>query len=381
MFEQVIIRPHEKNLPFDLGQILESMFFYQNTIVHVGRQEIMAMFKILDDDLLVELLKRPELKIAYRPSHPGLLIGAQNEYGIQTFSHRNLDLEKILYDIAMEVSVDKQRSMDFAKRITPLLKINDFPENFNDTLLSELHQNEYRNSVLLESIKYNFPNHDIDSTKIQSSLVQTSVHPFLGVPMYRLDTNIDLAKYQVSQDQIFMNAIVGTSNIQAAVEAGAEIIVPDLQSGILRAKIEKLMAQTEKSKDNISHFNEYIYEEASDFREAINNGADIKDFLKILDDAAKYKQWLNDVPNDKKLLNEYINKNSEKAWIANTKAKGIRFYIFTGIGFIVDAATGGAAGLATALGLSIFDGFIADNLIKKWTPNQFIEKKVLPAIK
>ncbi|WP_291911431.1 hypothetical protein [Chitinophaga sp. CB10] len=199
--------------------------------------------------------------------------------------------------------------------------------------------------------------------------------------MYNLETNIDLEKYQITKDQIFLNAIVGTSNIQAAAQLQSEIIVPDIQARIIREKINPLVTQTNSSLEKIEHFNEYIYEDTVDLREAINNGADINDFFKVLDDAASYKHWLEELPNDKKLLNEYIKRNKDNQWFGSAKAKGIRFYLFTGIGIIIDAMTGGVAGTTAALGLSTFDNFILDNLSKKWHPSQFIENKLIPVIK
>lgn len=41
MFESILIRPNEdRNHPLNCGQVIENMFFYNKTIVHIGRSDI-----------------------------------------------------------------------------------------------------------------------------------------------------------------------------------------------------------------------------------------------------------------------------------------------------------------------------------------------------
>lgn len=387
MFEKIVYRPHSIRMPFDIGQVMESMFFYQNTIVHVGRLEIIALAQAMDNDTIIEFLNRPEITLEYRPAHPGILpwneneSGQAREFGVQSFGLAKLDLQKIVYEATLQASGDSKRAKDLSNRMVDFLKVQEFPKNFGDTLISELSNDVFRNQVILESIGYNFPRHGLSLNQIQSTLTQTGVHP-IGEPLFRLDTNINLGEYKLTMDEIFMNAIVGTTNIQAAAEANSEIVLPELQSSILRTKINHLINQTVKSREKIEGFNEHVYVDTIDLKEAINRQKNTKAFLQLLDKAAKNKNWMHELPNDANLLNEYVRACGAGSWITDPRAKGIRLFIFTGTGLILGTAIGeGLVSIAAGMGLTTFDTFVLDHLFKKWKPNQFIENSLVPTIK
>lgn len=60
-------------------------------------------------------------------------------------------------------------------------------------------------------------------------------------------------------------------------------------------------------------------------------------------------------------------------WIERLPIKIMRFIIFESLGATLDML--GSNGLAS-LGLSSFDSFIIDKLIKRWKPNQFISNNL-----
>lgn len=379
MFEKVLFRPHAIKLPINLGQIMESLFFYQETIVHVGRSELTSLINSLDNDSIVELLNRPELQMQYKLGVPGVKPnGNAMEFSLNSFFLSNFELDKELYRICNDATKDQARSKDFAERISQIMSLHELPPGFTDVFDSELADEQYRNNVIFQTIAENNPGHGLVVSSIRSDIQQIGTD-IMGAKIYRMNVNLNPNTYNFTGEQVALNAIVGTTNIQAASEIGAEIIVPEMQSGILRAKINHLISLTDGSQKNIDQFNEFIYDEF-DLRTVVNNGKELKDFFKVLDQAAKYKEWLSDIPTDKKLLREYVEKNKEKHWISSNLAKSIRFYLFNGTGAIVAAAATPPLSMAVGLGMSIFNSFVLERLFKKWSPNQFIEKKLLPVV-
>ena len=60
MFESIIIRPNSsRSHPLDFGQVIENLFFYGKTIVHIGIDQIKHLYQLAD----VDVLKEPFIKV------------------------------------------------------------------------------------------------------------------------------------------------------------------------------------------------------------------------------------------------------------------------------------------------------------------------------
>ena len=97
--------------------------------------------------------------------------------------------------------------------------------------------------------------------------------------------------------------------------------------------------------------------------------------------ADKFRSWLQNVPSDKSLIGEYYRVVSEKTFAERLPTKFTRFIIFTGIGVTLDLFGAGGIGTAVSTGLSAFDSFYLDKILKGWKPNQFIDHQLKPMIK
>jgi hypothetical protein len=98
----------------------------------------------------------------------------------------------------------------------------------------------------------------------------------------------------------------------------------------------------------------------------------IADFLKLLDQADKFKSWLQAANPDQGLLNAYFEEATKGTWADTLKSKSIRIAILTiaGLGFETMFPTRLAISATTAL--SAADALLLDRVAKGWRPAHFI---------
>ncbi|MDB5276362.1 MAG: hypothetical protein JWR61_1317 [Ferruginibacter sp.] len=375
MFESIIMRPNsDRNYPLDYGQLIENLFFYKNTSVHIGRAEIKSLFDLTDLDVIIELLKHHSLNVYYNNSHTGI-INKDEIRSVDSFGLSNFDLEKELYQESFDHGKDALKSKKFAKKLSSLIKVHELPQPFNLVMNEQLKDDVFRNRVVAEMFKNFYP--DI---QVQQSSQYYNIE-FLNDIEFKIHTNIDFKQYdKISIDGPVLAIINGCEDLHVMSENKSEISLPEFNSRIIRLKINSALEKRNNSQVEIDGFNEKIFKNSWALREAINSRTLlIKGALRALEKAEKYKDWLQDLPDNSDLMYEYLNAAQEKSVLEGLPGKTIRFFIFNTIGVglgVVNPIIGIPAGIAVAA----FDTFILDHLIKSWTPNQFIEKHYKPLI-
>lgn len=377
MFENILYRPNPyRKLPLDFGQMLESLLFYQKTIAHIGRDDVRELFKIAELDTLERLLKRTELDVYLNISNT--TIALQNGMNFVSAIHLVVDIEKELYDAAFIECNDKNLSRKFSKRIAPLIKIYQLPENFSELLNEQIKDKDFRDKVLEKTIYEYQPD-------LKDRINEVEFHiAFEDKENFKILTNlpgIGASPERLNADSVVLAMINGCEDINVMQEFKAEVCLPDFNAEIVKIKIASSIEKSIKSAKEIDVFNHYVYDNSWALREAINNRRLLlKGFLRLLDKANNYKSWLRELPDDTNLIRDYIKKVQEKTILEKLPSKAIRFNFFTGLGLIADAIVPGASiPLSTALGL--LDSMVLDELYKGWKPHQFIENDLRPAIK
>jgi hypothetical protein len=133
----------------------------------------------------------------------------------------------------------------------------------------------------------------------------------------------------------------------------------------------------------IELFQETILSEYKPIRDAVNcKELSFDSIAKIvnLEEHKRFRSWLNGLPAEKNLVEEYFNQISRLPLIANLPSKGIRFTFLTALGLTLDALGAGGFGTATGITLGAFDQFLIERLGKGWRPNAFIDKHYKAAL-
>ena len=305
MFESIIIRPNSsRKYPIDYGQLIESLFFYQKTILHIGRSEIRSLFDLTDIDVLVELFKNPALSVYYNNSHVAI-INNDDIRSVDSFGLANLDLEKELYEESFIYKGDKKRSQIFAHKLSRSIGIHSLPKEFNSELNDQLKDDDLRNNILKQTIKYYQPDLKFDDIRYELE--------FLNSNNFRVHSNFErmgVDSKLLTNDSPILALINACEDLHVAGENNSEILLPDYNSKMTQVKVNKVIQKTIKSQEEIHAFNHYTYDKSWALREAINSKRlHIKAILPTLRKASRYKEWLKDLPNDGNLLREYIAKS------------------------------------------------------------------------
>jgi hypothetical protein len=131
-----------------------------------------------------------------------------------------------------------------------------------------------------------------------------------------------------------------------------------------------LTAKRDKSVAEIELFQDIHLQDARAIREAINFGEHTFDeFMRILEKAAKFKDWLRTRNPDAHLLDEYSKSVMTETWLNTLPVKALRFVIAKSMAAALHPFGLGAAGV----GLEAADNLLLDRLFRGWRPNQFVE--------
>lgn len=353
--------------------MIENLFFYNKTIVHIGREDIPKLFALADVDVLETLLRRYNLTILFNNSFPA--IKHEGEARSVTYIHIELDVEKELHDAALEYSHDPLRSRKFAKKLSRLIGVHEYASTLAPLLNEELKNREFLKRI-------------VDTVLQRRGMLQHSKADarfeleFLNSQTFKIHTNIDTSNPELFNVDVPILALINAvEDLKVMADNASEISLPEYDSTFLRLKANDILYKSNRSQREIDVFNHFVYNESWALREAINTKKlHVKAVLKTLDKADKYREWLQGLPDDGNLMAEYVAKIEEKSVLESLPFKAIRFYIFNSLYAIASAANPLAA-VPINVVLSAFDSFVLDKLGGQWKPNQFIENELRPLVK
>jgi len=150
----------------------------------------------------------------------------------------------------------------------------------------------------------------------------------------------------------------------------AEPVTVPVSSEIMRLKHFEFLRRKDVSSDDVDLFQELIVPWFPTIREVINSGErSMKEFLVLLDEAARFRKWLTRANPDVGLVQSYQKEVTKKSWVETLPGKMIRFVVAAGTGVAASAAVGLPGGLAAGAA----NTFLLDRLLKGWRPNHFVE--------
>ena len=101
-----------------------------------------------------------------------------------------------------------------------------------------------------------------------------------------------------------------------------------------------------------------------------------RELIQLIEKAQGFKEWKRTIPDEADFINEYSKAVAiESKWTDNVFVKSGRWLITSIIGTI--PLVGTIAGPVA----SAIDTFVIDKIMKKWTPNQFLQSDVKEFVK
>ncbi len=178
----------------------------------------------------------------------------------------------------------------------------------------------------------------------------------------------------ITPDYLMAHMLTTRWNLALALKYGTDLVTSDISSHLLELRLRGILEKRSANAARLSRFENVILQKTKSVREAIDSGSlTFDNFMKLLEEADKFKRWLKGKPMDVDLVDSYYQEISKKGWIDKLPARATRFTLFTLLGFGASALTSGAGGVAAGVGLAAFDSFVIDKIVRGWKPNQFVE--------
>jgi hypothetical protein len=392
VFENALITRAGIEKQVDLGLVAETIFFYRSVQLLLNHSAIVSLARKIPADDLIALMDRAELKLSYlRPGFGVVSAGIPRTHQFVAIEFAGSPQRKAS-NYADEIAIFLERNLGNTARTHKIIK----------AITTRLTLHRFKESPLKEKIIPNLAQKDLaDKEFVRSAALAVLKHlvPTYVAPHdfrfnvydtgqgYAIDTNINYgvanAIYHqttppshstLTSEYILGHIIDARSDSYFASNYMAEIITTPIYSEIIRLKHFEFLKRRELNSAELDIFQENFLPDVPTLREAINSGAcSISDFLKLLDHAERFRQWIHGTNTDAGLVSSYYKAATEKTWADRLPTKSVRFFVAAGLGLAADVALPTGIGTAAGLTFGAADSLYLDRIIKGWRPNQFID--------
>lgn len=392
MFEAICIRrqqPLYTPEALDLGFLAEAMLFYQKIHLITDMDILQQLASACGPALLMEFINEGFLTVSYLPtrtaiseqswepplpSRCGKLYRPVTILGAKERGNENdiWSLEKVAPEIFSKAAggpgYGRQLGRSFAATV-PTINVEN---ELSSALTEDLANVAYIEHAVTELLKAIAPTYRLPQ----------DYHFRLSKEgeFYQIDTNIDFQQANESfnktwrvrgvhqfltHSSLLLYILEVRRDLFFAATENAELATHPGNAAIINVKFGDILHARSKSEHNIEAFQEMVLTDSHEIGESIKLGYRTwRDLLVLLQQARKFKGWLQQKDPNASLTHEYIKALEKETWMGSTPIKSLRFLIFTGLGFIVPPIA--------SIGLSGADAFLIDRFRGGWKPNQFV---------
>ena len=397
MFESISYRksPHTQN-NFDLGLFAECLLFYNKVSMFADESLLSTLIQNIGLDNFERLIKTEKIEMVFTPWHYGTRTfneNTRNEY----FDYCNFakvpakgglpDVEALFFSALERGSHKTGKSRRVGRRIFDHIKLFEIKSSgpqdkgIPEVARKSLENKNYIKKALIAIIRHYAPYYPIDKkfyffierhSKGFNIITNVEIDKLnrMGVESGRISPKNSIGKAHIVDHLLKVELELFVSSYM-----NSEITTDGIHSNLIEIKCNDILRSITKSKEQVDLFKNIVFEDGKAIRESINSGqCSFISILPLLDESKKYHEWVNSLGNDINLVREYYKEVTSKTWVEKLPSKSVRFSVFTGAGFILDAVFPTGLGTAAGIALSLGDNFLLDNIIKGWKPNQYIEK-------
>lgn len=393
MFESVCLKsstvPEQR---VDLAFLVDAMIYYQEVTIIVYISELERLIFRFGDQLKF-FIETGRLNIQVKLAHLGTMdfsTNDQHSFGIDLWGGKNDSIERTLYKAHRLRVRNSTRNHRFVDEYLPLVSKFDYNEQLVEHIKSDFQRDEYIISSFRQYMSIVFPEYKLsDDLSVQLNPDGKFEDTF---DKYRLESNVDMNEInnQFKQSKEFngfeisytgfIHALSETrGDTYIAADLRSEIVTSSLYSKLMQLQLNEAINRRAESQENIDDFQEYVINEARSIGDAFAIGLITrKELLNILEKGQSFRDWVGEIEDKKSLVGEYTKAVLETSVYDKLPSRTIRFAIFEGVGVLANFAGAGGMGTLASTGLSVFDAFYLDKLLKGWKPNQYIDNSIKP---
>jgi hypothetical protein len=390
VFEKIVLRRSEAGAAITAGQLAEALLFYQNVHLVVDMGSFSQLVRQLGPGTLLSVLQRSDCSAVYCEetlgthsnsvgplrAHTYVAFTLSGHDGIGMFKSRE---DRVAYMLSNEgiTSSDAKRYAKAFLRAAPARKLS------GDFFLSGGITTAARRDLDDASFVRDAVNAALQLTPgasaLGSSLKFDILDSELGMYVF---SNIDFCTIRtrraslrpplepVTEAHLLSHILEARADLALSSFYGGDFVSSEITSSIVQLRYADILRRRNLNSDERTNFHQVTLPDYPSLRETIDSGQrTFTEFLRLLDKAARFKEWLKTASVDEGLVRSYMTSMSKESWIQSVPAKTVR-YLFA---LAIDAHNpliGAVAGIA--------DNFIVDKLLGGWRPNHFVDNRLGP---
>ena len=393
MFESITLGPFgSPHASIDAGLLAECLLFYRKVRVVTGPQTFKTLVRTCGAEELLELCDMGSLEIAFLENMTMITsiqtnVGECHDMGL--VSSPNFRFPMVARKVADEEGGTSSRKV---KRIFDgmhkVVKRAEYDKEIIQGSQDGLKNRGYLEEAVRNTLSYLVPEYTLPAPL----LFRPELVPKFG---FRYETNIDFAEANayyhrrvsakdasLSPAHLLAQITAAEPDIVFASRSSSEFAVDPLKSLIVSSRVAEVLRKSTAGKEELDAFQEVVVDGSRSVREAVNNGdRDFRDVIRLVEQAHKFKEWIQQKGDDSQLRDEYCKSLAATDWADKLPPKSLRFVVMTGLSLVAGLVAPPIAGIAAGIGLNAADYFLLDRLLKGWKPNQFVEGSLKPFLK
>lgn len=391
MFDQVLIRNCNvgENL-IDAGLIAETLIFYDKVHILFDHGTLVSSLRSIGLDNILYLLNNRIVSASFLLGNFATYTEAKNQIPVHRFInfslHKHADGRKAkkedgIYTAFDAVYGNSRQTRMSAEKFMERLSFRQ-PGSFSsipDQATSDLNDSQYVTDAIEMALRRLVPSYSLPHGWY-FQIVRTEQGFFVSTNLDYDQINAEYHKLVSPKHSTIGSAFLVSHILSArgdmcfAADYMSELVTNPVSSDLIRAKFGAILQRRLRSSEAISAFQDMRLSNTRALREAINSGErSFDEFLKLLDKAHKFKEWLRVQNPDENLLKAYIEESFRETVFDRLPSKAIRFAVFSLAGIGAEAIAPSGIGIAAGLGIGAFDSFLLDKLIGGWRPSHFVE--------
>jgi hypothetical protein len=391
MFEHVVLRRSDGGDNISVGQIAEALFYYQRLHLIIDRANLFSLIRQIGIDHVITLIRRHEVTAVYceemlathTTTYAGTEFHGYAEITLAGDKDHKLDTpeERLQFELERQ-GLQKKEVRRFVKDFFKLVPIRKFSGNYflNGGIVKaaeqEILDDEYVRQALRRAIEV-IPGGYVLENELKFELLESDK----GFCVF---SNIDFNQINKRRSELtpsveplrmahLLTSILDSSaDLAISSFYGGDFVTSAINSSIIQVRHAELLRRTKLNQDAKQQFVDLALPDTPTLAEVIDSGErSFNEFLKLLDQSRRFKDWLHTVNPDENLVRTYMRDVSSEGWIQKLPAKSIRYILTTAI-----AANNPVAGFVSG----IVDNFFLEKLLSGWRPNHFVSKKLSPFV-
>ena len=370
------------------GELAEALLYYRHVHIFLDHGSIQSLLQKIDPSCLIDVLGRKGVSATYCDQF--LATQTETANGVNTYRFVTMRL------IGSERSKGKSKKEILRNRLIDICDLSaGDAKKLSGKIFDVAPVRDLGSDYFLDGGICNAAFEDLADDEYVTKaarLALTDILPAADIPndwyfrTYRenptifVDTNIDFSRFNEAlkserpdigeqrPSNILNKILTARSDLTLSAHYRSDYYASSLSSEIARIKFRNVARHLGRDWQEKEAFQEVLLQDRCAIRTAIDSGdRNFEEFLTVLDEAERFKSWLDGVNPDSPILAEYMKSIQQVGWLQSLPSKSARYMLSTGFG-LINPIAGGAISLA--------DAFLIDKLKLGWKPNHFVEKRL-----